>query len=232
LREVGADLGVQFVIEGSVQWARGVDVARVRITPRLVRVSDDTAVWTQQYDATLDDLFSVQADIGSQIIGALQVALGPRERRALALRPTADSEAYLAYLHGLAFLRQEWSDTANLEQALSAMDDAVSRDPQFAQAWSWLGRILAWQYRVGVSRSPETRARARHAAETALQLAAGSPDAHLALAELLIGDRDYDGARRHVELARVAQPNSAEPWRIVAFIDERTGRWREARTAF
>src|SRR5438093_581075 len=80
-------------------------------------VADDIAVWTQQYDASLSDLFGVQADIAYQIAGALSVALEARERRMVEARPTADTEAYLAYLRGITAFRQGWTDTSNQAQA-------------------------------------------------------------------------------------------------------------------
>jgi len=127
-RQVGADLGVDYIVEGSVRSARsGPGEARVRVTPRLVRVADDTAVWTYAYDAPLGDLLGVQTDIAQQITSALQVALDARERRALSARPTEDSEAYLSYLSGLAFAQQGASDTASIAQARAAMERAVAR---------------------------------------------------------------------------------------------------------
>ena len=88
LGQLGADLGVDYVIEGSVRWAQAAGAPRIRITPKLIRAADDTVVWTEQYDASLSDLIAVQAEIAQRIAGALEVALDARERRAVAARPT------------------------------------------------------------------------------------------------------------------------------------------------
>ena len=231
-REIGADLGVRYFVEGSVRWATDVGGARVRVTPRLVRASDDTTVWTHPYDAPLVDLLGVQTDIAHQITSALQVAIDARERRALSARPTEDTEAYMAYLNGLAFAQQGWSDTASTAQARAWMEKAVARDPRFALAWSLLARILARQYTSGASRSPEVRISADRAAKTALALAPDLPDAHLAMAEILIRDRDYDNAEQQLELVRTALPQSSDAWRMTGVIMERGGRWRDGRTAY
>ena len=232
-RQVGADLGVDYIVEGSVRSARsGPGEARVRVTPRLVRVADDTAVWTHAYDAPLGDLLGVQTDIAQQITSALQVALDARERRALSARPTEDSEAYLSYLSGLAFAQQGASDTASIAQARAAMERAVARDPRFALAWSWLARVKAWQYGNGSLRSIETRQAAEHAARTAIALAPELPEAHLGIAEVRIRDRDYIAARREIEVVRAGLPNSPDVWRLIGHIEERSGRWLESRSAY
>jgi len=231
-REIGADLGVRYFVEGSVRWATDAGGARVRVTPRLVRASDDTTVWTHPYDAPLVDLLGVQTDIAHQITSALQVAIDARERRALSARPTEDTEAYMAYLNGLAFAQQGWSDTASTAQARAWMEKAVARDPRFALAWSLLARVLARQYTSGAGRSPEVRISADRAVQTALALAPDLPDTHLAAAEILIRDRDYVGAEQQLEIVRMGLPQSSDVWRMTGVIMERTGRWRDGRTAY
>lgn len=201
---------------------------RVRITPKLVRVADDTTIWTQQDQTSISDLFKVQADIAYQVTGALQVALDARERRTVEARPTADTEAYLAFLRGLAADQQGASDTASQAQARTELEHAVARDPQFAVAWSWLARVYASQYRSGAHRTPETRQAAYRAAQTAIELDAGLPEGHLGLAQALFADRDYEGARRELEIARVGLPNSPELWQLLGGIELRQGRWRES----
>ena len=232
LGRIGADLNVEYIIEGSVRWAGASDAPRVRITPKLIRVADDTVVWTEPYDASLSDLIAVQADIAQRITGALQVALDARERRAVAARPTGDADAYLAYLRGLASYQQGWSDTANLALARVEMEQAVERDPRFALAWSWLARVYATQYRTGSQRSAATLQAAYRAAQTAIDLEPGLAEAHLGLALVLASDRDLDRARRELDIARVGLPNSPELWQMIAFIDQRHGRWSDSLTAY
>ena len=149
LSRIGADLRADYIVEGGVRWAQMGDATRVRLTPKLIRVADDMTVWTHSYEASISDLFKVQAEIAYQIAGALQVAVDARERRAVEARPTTDTEAYLGYLRGVASFQQGPFDTANLAQARAELEDAVARDPAFALAWSWLARVCALQYRTG-----------------------------------------------------------------------------------
>ena len=228
VRQMGADLGVDYLVEGGVRWARGPDGSRVRITPKLIRVADDTTVWTFTYDATLSDVFKVQSDIAYQITSALRVALEGRERRALESRPTSDDEAYLLYLRGLTAFQHDTSDTATQRLARTSLEQAVERDPKFALAWSWLARVCTSQYQTGAMRVPTTREKASAAARQALALDPALPEAHIAQASLLLLDRDYEGARRALDAAASATPNSSEVLRQVANLERRRGRWRES----
>lgn len=228
LAQIGADFRADYIVEGGVRWAHIGDATRVRITPKLIRVADDTTVWTHPYEASIADLFAVQAEIAYQIAGALQVALDARERRAVEARPTADTEAYLGYLRGIASYQQGASDTANLAQARAELENAVTRDPSFALAWSWLGRVCAWQYRTGAMRTPETMEKAHRAAQRALELDPGRADVHLGLAHVLMSDRQYEEALRELDIARIGLPNSAELLHIIAIIEQRRGRWAES----
>ena len=228
LQRIGADLRVDYLVEGGVHWAHAADDTRVRITPKLIRVADDTTVWTHSYEASIADLFRVQAEIAYQITGALEVALDARERQAVEMRPTEDTEAYLAYLRGIASYQQAPSDTANLALARKELEQAVARDPSFGLAWSWLGRVCAWQYRTGSIRTAETREKAQQAARTAIELNPGNAEVHIGMAHVLMSDRQYEAALRALDIARIAQPNSPDRLRIAALIEQRQGRWRES----
>jgi DNA-binding winged helix-turn-helix (wHTH) protein/TolB-like protein/Tfp pilus assembly protein PilF len=232
LSSIGADLRADYIVEGGVRWAQMGDTTRVRITPKLIRVADDTTVWTHPYETSLSDLFKVQAEIAYQIAGALQVAVDARERRAVEARPTADTDAYLAYLRGVASFQQGWSDTANLVQARAELENAVARDPGFALAWSWLARVCASQYRTAALRTPEIMLKAHRAAQKAIELDPGRPEVHLGLAQVLMTDRQYDAALRELDIARVGLPNSAELLHVAAVIEQRRGRWAESLAAY
>jgi TolB-like protein/predicted negative regulator of RcsB-dependent stress response len=229
---IGADLGVEYVVEGSVRWARTSLGTQVRITPKLIRVADDSAVWTQEYDAPLSDIFGVQADIAYQVAGALPVALEARKRRMVEARATADTEAYLPYLRGMTAFQQGPTDTSNQARARADLEDAVARDPRFALAWSWLARVYAWQYYTGAQRTPETRQAAQRAARTAIDLDPALAEGHVGLAQVLMMERDYDRALRELEIARVGRPNSPELFRLTGFVEQRKGHWSEALGAY
>lgn len=231
VHRIGADLDVDYLIEGSVRWERPASSELVRISSRLIRVADDTTIWGQQYDASPASLASVQSDIAYRIADALRVALDARERRAVGAPTTTDADAYLAYLRGLAAYQDGFSDTTNQAQARTELEHAVARDPRFALAWSWLARTYISQYRSGADRTRETRDAAFRAAETAIAIDGALPEGHLALANAYYAERRYADARRELEIARVGLPNSTELWQLVGNIDQAEGRWREARAA-
>jgi TolB-like protein len=233
LHQIGTDLRVDYVVEGAVRWARGSEGSLVRITPKLIRVADDTTVWTQRYDASLSDVFKVQSDIAYQITGALEVALEAHERRSFEARPTANDEAYLAYLRGTATFRGSVrsSDTGRQMQARENLERAVTLDPQFAVAWSWLARVYAAQFRTGAQRTPQTMQAARDAARKAMALDPARPESHLALATVSLVDRDYDGALRELDVAGSSLPNSSDVLGQIGEVERRRGRWAESLTA-
>jgi DNA-binding winged helix-turn-helix (wHTH) protein/TolB-like protein len=229
LARIGADLRVDYIVEGSVRWTRDGDVTRVRMTPRLVRVSDDTTVWTQQFDASLSDLFGVQAEIARAIATALQVALDSRERASVADRAAGDPEAYLAYLRGMALFMQGTSDTANLAAAREELEQAVARDATLAPAWNWLARVYAAQYRSGAARTAEVMAKGMRAAEKAITLDPERADLRLGRIDMLMSALDLDAAQRELDVARAGLPNSSQILLRSAVLFEIRGRWRDAR---
>lgn len=231
-RQIGTDLGVDYVVEGSVRWADAPGDRRVRITPKLIRLSDDTAVWTYQYDAALSDIFTVQTDIAYQIAGALQVVLEGRERTSVEARPTEDTDAYLAYLRGITTFQQGPSDTGTQVLARGEFEQAVARDPQFAAAWGWLARVYAWQYNSGAQRNPETKQLARQAADRAIAFNPAQPEARLGRAQVLLLDRDYAPALTELAIARAQTPNSPEVFRMIGWVELRRGNWAEALEAY
>ncbi len=232
LERLGADLRVDYVIEGAVRWSAGRESPLVRITPKLVRVADDTTVWTDQYDALLPDLFSVQVDIAQQVAGVLQVTLDADEQRRVSAGSTEHTDAYLAYLRGVAAYGLGTFDTANQLKALAEFERAVAIDTRFAPGWSALARVYAEQYSSGVSRSPETLQAAYRAAETALSLDQGSTDAHLALARVYGTDGKFDRARAELNVVQAAAPNAVEAWHVTAGLLQLEGDWRGAQDAY
>jgi DNA-binding winged helix-turn-helix (wHTH) protein/TolB-like protein len=133
LKRIAADLGVDYVVEGSARWVPGSST-RVRITPKLIRAADDTTVWTQAYETALADLTATQAEIAFQIAGALQVSIESGERKSIQARPSSNSDAYLAYLRGIAAIQQGPWDTARQAMARENLEEAVAQDPRFAPA--------------------------------------------------------------------------------------------------
>jgi DNA-binding winged helix-turn-helix (wHTH) protein/TolB-like protein len=226
VRRIGADLGAAYIIEGSVR-RDGQNDELVRIIPRMIRVADDVTVWTHQYDVKLSEVESAHADMTRRIGDALRAEAAIADP-SLSSRRFADSEAYLAYLRGVSAFQESQSDTSLQSLARRELEFAVARDPQAALAWGWLAKVYWAQYGAGAQRLPEVRAAAYRAAKKAIALAPDLPDAHLALARLLSGTGDDDGALRELELARRARP-TLEGIRTEAWLREGRGEWSQAR---
>ncbi len=232
IEQIGEELGVAYVLEGTVRWARsGNGPGKVRITPQLVRVADDSNLWAEVYDRVLDDVFEVQTDVALSVLRELDVALLQPERDALEIRPTGNLDAYQAYLRGLNALEPEWSpETVRL--AAEMFERAVELDPEFAHAHAWLA-MTHGDLVSGVAVSPEERRdrcrRTLAAAERALELAPDLPYAQVAMGNFHFRcARDYQRALEALAVAEAALPNDPEVMKWTAIMRRRQGYVEEA----
>jgi eukaryotic-like serine/threonine-protein kinase len=234
LREIGRDLGVDYVLEGTVRWDRGRPGRdRVRITPQLIRVSDDTNLWGDEYDRDLADAFAVQSDIARQVVRALGVTLSARERRLVEVPPTRNPEAYQLYLRGLQMLNPRIPNSFgdNLLAGADLMHRAAELDPQFGRAHARKAGALAYIYFLGGP--TENRERARTALARAQAVAPDDPMMRLSAGFVYFhGARDYGRALLEFEAAGRAMPsNEAVPYAIGSVL-RRLGRYEEALDRF
>jgi TolB-like protein len=130
LREIGSELGVEYLVEGSVRKQGD----RLRITAQLVDAGDNFHVWSEAYNRTLDDVFTVQEEIAGAIAERLQVSLGLEQGRAL-VAPTADIEAYDLYLRAKALVRERGR---GIREAVTLLEEVVARDSTWAPGWAAL----------------------------------------------------------------------------------------------
>jgi TolB-like protein/Flp pilus assembly protein TadD len=228
LREIGKQLGVAHLLEGSVQRVAGT----VRVNAQLIDARTDTHSWAENFDRPLGDVFAIQSEIAKAIADQLQAKLSPREKAAIDKPDTTDMAAYDLYLRARALFADSSNQVqakANLFQAARFLDEAVERDPHFLVAWCLLSRTHGNIYWDGFDHTPVRLEMAHGAVQKALQLRPDSGEAHLALADYYYhGFRDYDRARTELATAKRTLPNSAEVFEYTAYIDRRQGRWEEA----
>jgi serine/threonine-protein kinase len=228
LTEIGRELGVSYVLEGTVQWEESKGGApRVRVSPELIRVSDTTSVWAHGYDAVMASVFQVYSDVAQEVARALEVALNDPERRALAVRPTANTEAYDLYLRAKDY-RNRGISAEVFHLATPMLERAVALDSGFALAWGELSEDLALSHWLYINRTDETLARARFAAERALALQPELPEAHRAMGNYYYRTRDYPRALTEFAIVQRSQPNSVDLASAVGYVERRQGRWEEA----
>jgi TolB-like protein/Tfp pilus assembly protein PilF len=227
LREIAGELGVRYVLEGSVRRAG----TTARVTAQLIDARHDHHLWTDTYDSDLGDVSSilaVQTAVAERIAASLGAELTGSERRLLAHQPTSSPEAYEFYLGGREFASRNPTEH-NLTIALRMLGSAVEADPGYALAWAMLGREHARLHWFHYDRSQERVDMARRSIDRALALEPDLPEAHLALGAYHYWIHlDYARAASALELAARAIPGDAEVWAFMGYVRRRQGRWGEA----
>jgi TolB-like protein len=197
-QQIGRELGVDYLLTGTVRWEKNRDgSSRVRVSPELVQVSSASTKWQAPFEASLTDVFGVQADIAGRVAQALGIALGAGERERLAEKPTQNLAAYDAFLKGEeAGGGNTTLDPLALRNGRDYYERAVALDSNFALAWSQLSRTLSNLYYFDISSmTPLVAGQARHAAERAVALAPKRPEGYLALGDY------YQAVRSELSLA-------------------------------
>ncbi len=229
IKQIGEELGIDYALEGAVRWDRSTGgKGRVRVTPQLIRVSDDTYLWSESYDRVIEDIFFVQSEIAEQVIKQLDIQVLEPERKALYAKPTENLEAYDHYLRGIeqwanAYLSQ---DEKEYEKTFELLDKAVEIDSEFTIAFTLRGTIHLHMYKVGIDRSDERLQKAQQEINRALELDPDLPESQLMLARYsVLALQDYDQALRILESVQRARPNLS-PYYLGSY-QTRNGNWEQ-----
>jgi len=224
LSEIGKQLGVGHVLEGSVQKVGD----QVRVSVQLINAQNDSHVWADIYDRKLTDIFVVESDIAKSIAESLRATLTGGEEQALAVKPTTNPEAYEAYLRGLAAEGQQLHSVYAGETAAGFYEQAVQLDPAFALAWSRLSRVDFDLYNSPNDPTAARRDAAKRALDMAQKLQPNSPETLLALATYqVVVLRDYELAKTTYRLVGKMLPGSSAVPASLAWIARRQGHWDE-----
>src|ERR1043165_7579072 len=224
LSEIAKQLGVANILEGSVQKAAD----QVRAIVQLIQVASDSHLWADTYDRKLVDIFAVESEMAKAIADALQAKLTGGEQQALTAKPTNNSEAYDAYLRGLA-LEARASSPSDSEKVVGYYEQSVQLDPTFALAWARLSRANSQVYFGGLDTSTARRDAAERALNTAQKLQPNSPETLLAQAYYQYWVlRDYELAKTTFGRVRELLPGSSEVPGALALIARRQGQWDES----
>ena len=228
LREIGQQLGVAHVVEGSVQRAAN----KVRVNAQLLDARTDAHLWAQTYDRDLADVFAIQSEIAKAIADQLQAKLSPNEKKAIEQPPTTDLAAFDLYSRAKSLLlTASFSATGepDLRKAIELLDEAVKRDPSFFDAYCQLAYAHESLYAVmGFDHTPARLALAEAAVQAATRLRPDAAETHLARAQYLYnGLRDYAGALAELEIARRALPNDPRLFELTGYILRRRGQQEE-----
>ncbi|HET6467038.1 MAG TPA: tetratricopeptide repeat protein [Geminicoccaceae bacterium] len=203
VRQVGRELGVRYVLEGSIQ--RQGD--QVRATAQLIDAGNGAHLWTERWDRPAGDVFAVQTEIAEQVAGQLGggVVMGA-ERQAAQRRRPKDLTAYELYLRGLDELNGHTRETT--DEAMRLLTQAVERDPNLARAWTALSAAHDYSVSFGADLHA-AEAKATEAAERAIEIDPMDADAHRALAETLVTLGEFTRAQAEFETALRLNPGDA-----------------------
>ncbi len=229
-QQIGDELGVQYLLEGTVRWASGDDAtSRVRITPQLIAVADDSHLWAESYERVVEDIFAIQSEIAARVVDQLGITILERDRQEVDARPSDNPQAYQAYLRAIG-LRVFGSGFCEAKiEARQSLEKAVALDPSFFQAWAALAHNIAVYYAHCHVRSDEDVARAREALAQAEALAPESwqvTSAKIRIAQQI--DQDYPRALEYLQQADARVVGDAALVMIRGILLRRMGRWPEA----
>ena len=205
VRQVGRDLGVRYVMEGSVRKAGN----KVRITAQLIDSNTDGHVWAERFDRDLEDIFAVQDEVTQKIVSALQVQLSQVEQERLTFRGTDNLDAYDYLLRGKEYYLRFTRD--GNQQAHLLYEKAVELDPNYATALAELARVRVQARNHGwTANLSEPLKQAADFAERAVKLNDSLPQAHVVLGFINMWKRDHEAAISEVSQGLALDPNHAE----------------------
>jgi len=232
IREIGKQLGVAYIMEGSVQRARD----RLRINAELIDARNDSHIWAETYDRSAADLFAIQSELAQSIATQLKAKLSPQQKAEIEEKPTQDLDAFEHYLQAKTIIDSYINATdvrAALLQAVKSLDEAIKRDPNFVSAYCYSARANDLLFFFDLDPTPERISLAETAVSSALRLRPDSAEAHFARADYLFRClRDYDRALEELAIARPGLPNSTPFFILSGYINRRRNHFPEAERAF
>jgi TolB-like protein len=214
VKQVGRELGVRYILEGSLRKAAN----RVRITGQLIDAAAGTSLWSERFESTLDDLFELQDQMTTSVVGALAPHLESAEIERARHKPTESLDAYDYYLRGMWNFRQV--SRSAIDEALPLFYAAIERDPDFASAYAMAAWCHSWRklsrWVTDLEREAAEGTRlARRAVELGQDDAVALAASAHALAHLV---RDFDGSIALLDRALVLDPNLAAGWYLGGFV--------------
>jgi TolB-like protein/tetratricopeptide (TPR) repeat protein len=210
-KEIGRELGVDYLLTGTVRWDQTNGENQVRVSPELIQTTSGSTRWQQSFDAPMTDVFQVQADVAERVAHELGVALAAGQRRQLEEQPTRDLAAYDLYLKA----RYAWHKrtAGGLEQARELIEQAIAQDPRFAPAHAALADVYTVLALWSDLPPDQTYPRAKAAALEALRLDSTLAAPYAALGDInAMYEWDWAAADRNFRKALVLDPNNANTY--------------------
>ena len=219
---IGRELGVRYVLKGSIQKSKN----RMRINVQLTNVADGRNLWAERYDREIGDIFQIQDDLAARIVSAMQIELAPADQQRLSRNYITSVEAYDEFLKGLDHYGRRSPDSSLLAKA--HFRKAIELDSGFARAYAGLAlaysrdSIDGWDFSVNKSLE-----QAYTLAQQALQLDASIPQLYFVMSQVKLSQRDYIAAIKNIEKAIVLNSNYADGYALLGWILHFAGRPKE-----
>ncbi len=220
--QIGSELGVAFILEGSVRKAGN----KIRVAAQLIDVESQEHVWSNRYDRSLDDVFSIQSDIAGQVVGSLKVALLSGERARIDKRDTENVAAYVAYLKGRTLLHDRTEKA--IKGAKEQFELAIREDPTYAKAYSGLADTQMLLGDNLFEPVPTSLQEARMNIQKALELDPDLSEARISLANSLMYDYRFEESEREFKRAIASNPSYPTAHHTHATLLQQFGRMDEA----
>ena len=228
-RQVAEELGVRYLVEGSI-WRAG---GRVRVNAQLIDAITGGHLWAERYDGDETDLFTLQDRVIANIVSVLSVRLTDREKSRVSRRPTDNLEAYDYYLRAERSQMYGFGGVRH-HQTIWLYREAIALDPNFAEAYAGLAEIAFWVLRwdnTAVLPNPIARKLAYESASTVLSMDPENPRAYMVLAKLQVTDGLHDLALESASTAVSLDPNNAAAYASLAIVLVWAGQQAEALAA-
>lgn len=229
IKDIGKELDADYLVRGTVSWDKSAGKqGKVRVSPRLIRTSDETQLWSERYEREMESIFDVQSEIAEDVIKQLDLTLLEPERRELRAKPTDNLEAYDFYFRGMDHEKKGALriDPKEWNRAVEMFEKAIELDPKFVLAYVKLANAHSQIFFQGFDKTEERLSLSKKAVDKALELQPDSPEAKRALGLYYYrGFRDYERALDLFELVQKARPNTSPD--VIAWILRRQGKDQE-----
>jgi len=222
-QQVSQDLGVRYVLEGSVRKAGN----KVRITAQLIDAITNNHIWADRFDRDLDDIFAVQDEVSRKIVSALEIKINSSEEKRLGYQGTGNIEAHDSFLRGQEQYYIYTPDS--IKNAIELFSRSIELDPNYAQAYAWKARGLIFSFSVSFNLSlEETVIPALVLARKAVEIDDLLPLAHAILGWALMWNREIEQAISESKCAIILDPNFADGYIWLSTIFSTAGKGEEA----
>ena len=229
LKQIGKELGVDYVLEGTIRWEKAGSDSRVRISSQLIRVADDSHLWAKPFDAVLTDVFQVQSTIAHEVASALDVTLLQAERQLLDRKLDVDPRAHDYYLRGKQYFAVARYQQKEMILAEKMHLKAIELAPDFAPAYAEMGSLYTEMYWDQTDHTQRRLDSAKKMVDIAMRLAPNAAESHEALGWYYYhGLRDFERALAEFSKVLLIQPNNTLAMASIAWVQRRQGKWADA----